>query len=274
MVSAMSWSNQLLFNLAQPLLRRNKQFQKHHSGQSCYIFGNGASLKGMDLARFSDRVSIGCNSLFVHKDFDKLDCRYYFLPAAFLFHRYRKYYGRWYRNYMGDLYREKVITHRNVSFFTSLSNWVGLRTDNLFYTHHFGSREWDLEQAHLDGRFSFMQGGMYAMVGLAFWMGFNRITLVGCDYAFSPRYGSHFFERGLGEKIESEGPPYGEDFFCECSKVMDLSILVPDGIQSDLIPFVEYSAYTGKPFQYQENTEIVSPHCLSLLAKQGYYKIF
>jgi len=267
-------SQQLLFYLAQPLIRRNRKFENRHAGQSCYVLGNGASLKGMDLARFSDRISIGCNSLFVHQDFNQLDCRYYFLPAAFLFHRYRKYYGSWQRNYMGDLYRKKVLAHSAVSFFTSLSNWVGLRADNLYYTHHFGSRAWDFGRASVDGHFSFMQGGIYAMIGLAFFMGFESITLVGCDYAFSPRYGSHFFEKGLGQKIEDEEEIYGGDFFSDCSKVLNLSIVVPDHIESKLMPRLEYSAYAKKPFRYRENTEIVARQDLEVLSKQGFYNIF
>lgn len=270
----MSWSDQLLFSLSQPLLLRNRQFENRHAGQSCYVFGNGASLKEMDLSSFSDRVSIGCNSLFLHKDFDKLDCRYYSLPAPFLFHRYRKYYGSWQRNYIGDLYRKKVITYPSVSFFTSLSNWVGLRADNLYYTHHFGSRAWDFDRIRLDERFSFMQGGMYAMVGLAFCMGFASVTLVGCDYAFSPRFGSHFFEKGLGEKIENEEAPYGGNFFNECMKLMDLSIIVPDGVRSELMPCLDYSAHAGKSLFYRENVEIVSQRDLDFLARQGCYNIF
>jgi hypothetical protein len=270
----MTLADQLLLCLAHPLLRRNFQFEGRHEGESCYVFGNGASLKGMDLSQFSDRISIGCNSLFLHKDFNKLDCQYYFLPAAFLFHRYRKYYGRWRRNYMGDLYREKILENPGVSFFTSLSNWVGLRTSNLYYTHHFGRRTWDFGQARLDGHFSFMQGAMYAMIGLAFWMGFKSITLVGCDYAFSPRYGSHFFEKGLGEKIENVEENYGGEFFSECAKVMNLSIMVPNGVQSKLMHWIEYSDHASKPFSYRENTEIVSWQDLELLAKQGAYNIF
>ena len=270
----MSWSDQLLLGLAQPLLRRNRQFENRHAGQSCYVFGNGASLKGMDLSGFADRVSIGCNSLFVHKDFDKLDCRYYFVSAPFIFYRYRKYYGRLQRNYLGELYREKIMAYPAVSFFTSLSNWGKLREDNLFYTHHFGSRTWDFGQARLDGRFSFMQGAIYAMVGLAHWMGITSITLVGCDYAFSPQYGSHFFEKAPSEKIENEEAPYGGNFFSECAKVMDLSIIVPDGVRSNLMPYVEYSAHAGKRHLYRENTEIVSQQDLGFFAKQGYYNIF
>lgn len=273
-MNEMSLSNQFLFQVAQPLLHRNRRFENRHAGQSCYVFGNGASLKGMDLACFSDRVSIGCNSLFLHKDFDKLDCRYYVLPAAFLFHRYRKYYGRLYRNYMGDLFRENVLAHPGVSFFTSLSNWIGLRAANLYYIHHFGSRGWDFEHVRLHKQFSFMQGAMYAMVGLAYCMGFTSITLVGCDYAFSPRYGFHFFEQGLGQKIEDDGAHYGGDFFGECAKLMDFSIIVPDGVRSELMPQVAYATHAGKPLMYRENAEIVSQHDLRLLAKQGYYNIF
>lgn len=273
-MSAMLRINQLLLGLARPLLRVNKQFENCHKGESCYVFGNGASLKGMDLSSFSDRISIGCNSLFVHKDFKKLDCRYYFLPATFLFHRYRKYYGRWYRNYMGDLYRAKILEHSDVSFFTSLSNWVGFRADNLYYTHHFGSRTWDIAQARPDGYFSFMQGGLYAMIGLAFYMGFESVTLVGCDYVYSPRYGSHFFENGLGERILNEESPYGGNFFSMCRQVMDLSVIVPDGVRSDLMPYKNYSSIADKPFVYRENVEIVSQQDLDLLAKQGYYNIF
>lgn len=273
-MTRMNWMDQSLFNLARPLLNRNTQFNNCHAGQECYIFGNGASLKGMDLAVFSDRIAIGCNSLFVHKDFEELDCRYYFLPASFLFHRYRKYYGRWYRNYMGDLYREKILANPGVKFFTSLSNWVGLRADNLYYTHHFGGIGWNFELARLDGQFSFMQGGLYAMVGLAFSMGFSSVTLVGCDYAFLPRHGSHFFEKGVGNKIESEDSTYGGSFFSECAKVITLTIITPDGMSSGLMPSLEYSCLAGKPTKYKENTEIVSAKDLDILANQGYYNIF
>jgi hypothetical protein len=227
----------------------------------------------MDLSSFSDQVSIGCNSLFVHKDFNKLNCLYYFLPAAFLFHRYRKYYGRWRRNYVGDLFRAKVLAHPEVSFFTSLSNWIGLRAKNLYYTHHFGARAWDFQHACLDGHFSFMGGGIYAMLGLAYLMGFKSVTLVGCDYAFSPSYGSHFFEKGPGKKIENEGLPYCGDFFSACAKVMDMSIIVPNGERSELMHYVNYSAHASKPFSYLENVEIVSQHDLGLLAMQGYYNV-
>jgi len=267
-------STQYILHLfAQPLLRRNEQFKNLHKGQSCYVFGNGASLKGMDLSCFSDRVSIGCNSLFVHQEFKKLDCRYYFLPAAFLFHRYRKYYGYWQRNYMGDLFQEKILSHTSVSFFTSLSNWVGLRANNLFFAHHFGYRGWDFGRANLDGYFSFMQGGIYAMIGLAYWMGFKSITLVGCDYAFSPRYSSHFFEKGTGQELQYKNVPYGGDFFLECAKVMDISIILPDGVSSKLMSNIEYSAHTGQPFGYRENTDIVSGHDLAFFAKQGSYNV-
>ena len=100
--------NAKLLEFCNLFLEKNKKFQNIHSEEECYIFGNGASLKSMDFEMFSDKVSIGSNSLFLHKDFNKLDCRYYALPTSFLFHRYRKFYNQWQRNYLGEMYKEKI----------------------------------------------------------------------------------------------------------------------------------------------------------------------
>ncbi|MCS6765710.1 MAG: hypothetical protein MO847_04430 [Candidatus Protistobacter heckmanni] len=270
----MQLKDQILWRLAQPQLKRNAAFKGRHQGESCYIFGNGASLKSMDLDRFSDRVSISCNSFFFHRDFGKLNCLYYHLPAAFLFYRYRKYYGAWYRNYIGDLFRRKIGENPKTRFFTSLSNCLNMRGENVYYTHHFGSRTWDFQKTALDGEFSFMQGGLYAMLGMAAYFGFTNAILVGCDYAFTPRYGSHFFEKGLGQPVYEDESPYGGDIFERCQERMDLTLLVPDGVQSNLMKTVSYSEYTGRPMEYKENLDIIDGHDLAYLAKQGYYNIY
>src|SRR3974390_1649101 len=151
----MRLTDRLLLRLSRRELSRNRPFKDLPKGESCYLFGNGVSLKSMDLRRFSDRLSIGCNSLFIHKDFASLDCRYYQIPGPFLFYRYRNYYGRRQRNCMGDLYREKIGEYPQTRFFTSLSNRFGVRGSRVHYTHHFGCREWQLDQCDLAGTFSF-----------------------------------------------------------------------------------------------------------------------
>lgn len=270
----MKLKDKLLLYAAQTELARNGRFKNLHKGESCYIFGNGVSLKSMDLKKFNDKISIGSNSLFVHKDFDKLDCRYYLIPAAFFCYPYRKFYGKFQRNYIGDLYREKIKEYKRTCFFTSLSNCLNMRGENIYYTHHFGHRDWSLDKCEMDGVFSFMGGATYAMLGTAIYMGFESAVLVGCDYTFAPRQSSHFFEKGKGlvEK-EINNDVYGL-LFEELQKRIDLTTILQVGMQSNILKYLEYEEYVKSPSNYLENTEIVDRKSLDYLHKQGLYKIY
>lgn len=269
----MKLSDKLLLSLSHPVLERNKRFKNLHRGQSCYLFGNGVSLKSMDLGRFSDKIAIGCNSLFVHKDFGKLDCRYYQIPATLTFYPYRRYYGKLQRNYIGDLYRKKIGENRRVNFFTSLSNILNMRGNNIYYTHHFGSRVRSLDKCEMDGVFSFMAGGTYAMLGTAIYMGFESAVLVGVDYTFTPRQSHHFFEKGQGFVHKEVDNVYGGLFEALQDRI-DLTTVVPNRMQSSLLKYVEYEKYTGASSIYSENMEVVDAESLAYLNKQGYYRIY
>ena len=40
-----------------------------HKGKTCYIFGDGPSIKYFDLSRFDDYIGISCGNQIFHKDF-------------------------------------------------------------------------------------------------------------------------------------------------------------------------------------------------------------
>lgn len=267
----MKIKDKITFYLAQNELSINKKFKNLHKGQSCYIFGNGVSLKSMEMEKYSDKISIGCNSLFVHKDFNKLDCRYYHLPASLLFYPYRTYVGKFQRNYIGALYRKKVKEYTNTHFFTSLSNSLNMRGDNISYLHHFGHKEWNYDLCEMDGVFSFMAGSIYAMLGSAVYMGFEHAVLVGCDYTFTPRYELHFFDKGMGN-VRFVEDLYCGLFFEETQKRIDLTTLTLGGVESAL-KYKSYNEYFGCELNYKENTEIIERASLELIHKQGYYNV-
>lgn len=268
----MKLTDKLLLYLSQAQLARNRKFKDLHKGESCYIFGNGISLKSMDLKKFKDKIAIGCNSLFIHNDFDKLDCRYYQIPPPWIYYPYYRYYGKFQRNYIGDLYRKKIKENKHTCFFTSLGNYFSMRGENIYYTHHFGSRDWNLDRCEMDGVFSFMLGATYAMLGTAVYMGFDSAVLVGCDYTFAPAQDFHFFEKGKGSVQKKLSSPYGI-LFDELRKQIDITTIVQTGMRSS-IKYVEYEKYMNCNSTYRENTEIVDKWCLDLLEKQGYYHIY
>lgn len=266
--------NKIFHLLTERIIKKNKKYRLAHKGEECFLVGNGASLKYYDLANFAQKISIGCNSLFVHKDFGQLNCAYYQLPAAFIFHRYRRYYNSLMRNYLADIYKEQVKLNKNTLFFTNVANYFSSKYSNVSYEYHYGHRGYDVEFIDMADCFSFMQGGLYAMIGTAIYMGFDKAILVGCDYAHSPQYGRHFFEFGEGVRLDSDVNNDNFHLFMDaCKELIDISVITPNGIGCDRLHYQEYTSYTGKCQHYLENTEIVSPKHLQLLHAQGFYAI-
>ena len=55
------------------LVSKNIKFKDKYINQSCYIIGNGQSLKYFDLKKFSKNKTLTCGWMYLHKDYKKLD---------------------------------------------------------------------------------------------------------------------------------------------------------------------------------------------------------
>jgi hypothetical protein len=257
--------NRLLRGVSRPLLARNAQFKNRHQGETCYIVGNGASIKNMELGAFSDHVAIGLNMLCLHQEYRALDLRYHVFAEPLILYPYVKnpYTGRYQPNVFGALFREAFSQHPDVALFTSLSNVLGHRFRRVFYLYHFGQREVRREICDIAGAFSFMWGSLYAGIGLAINMGFSKAVLVGCDYAFSPRAEGHFYAAGPPVRSDRYDNMYAR-LFDEAAGSIDLS-LVTDVGESRWLPSRTYSDYTGRPLRYRENTELICADYINML---------
>lgn len=59
-------------------LEKIKRFKNIHSGERCFILGNGPSLESLDFASLSDEVTFTFNQLTRNPDFSKLKTNYHF----------------------------------------------------------------------------------------------------------------------------------------------------------------------------------------------------
>jgi hypothetical protein len=267
----MTFFNKILLLLSKQKLRRNKRFKGIHSGESCYIFGNGVSLKYFDLKEFNDRVSIGCNMLFTHRNVNELNLKYYYMGHTFLFYKYWKnpYSFKYQRNMLGPLYRKKIKLNSHAEYFTSLSNCFGLKGANINYLHHFGTLHSRLKSVDFTNSFSSMDGGLDGMLGIAIYMGFKDIILVGCDYLSFPKMYWHFFESGESLDWNNDEVPKKE-LLLSAKKEADIKILTVDNnYKSDILPCMTYHELTNKRPVYKENTQLVSDNDLMFLDKTG-----
>lgn len=254
-------------SLLSPALAKNKKFLNLHENETCYIIGNGGSLKYMNLESFNDHIAIGINHLCLHKDLNKLNLKYYVLVESFFLYPYCKnpYTKKYQRNVLGDLFKMSFPKDSEINLFVSLTNYFGHKFKNIQYLYHFGHRNPDIKFQDLSSIFSFMSGGLHAAVGLAIYLGFKKAILVGCDYTFSPVSNGHFYAFGTPKRSGKDYNNY-KDLFEVSTKTIDLSIITDFG-KSNSLPFQTYEEFTGKSLKYQENNELIKEEYLEMLRK-------
>jgi len=255
----MNLMNRMLLKTFSRTLKKNTKFKDVHKGKSCYIFGNGASLKYYDLKLFSDKASIGCNVLFAHKDLKDLNLKYYYVGHPLLFHKFWKnqYSKRYEKNKLGAFYRKNMALFPETQYFTSLSNYFGIQGDNINYVYHFGQADELSVDNQMDEVFSMMQGSLMGMIGVAVYLGYTDITLVGCDYTFAPKMQGHFYERGP-EKSREGSAFLGKTLNLIKDKVTIRTITPNEEFRGDVLPSMTYKALMGDDPVYKDNNKILS----------------
>lgn len=181
-------------------LNRNKKFQNLYTDKECYLFGNGGSIKYLDLNNFKDKHSIVINWMFLHKDFKKLN-----IVADFTLHPY----------YFSPIYRSPFS--KKISFakpgkemlnlgrfnydhpvFICESNYHFIKKENIYYIKYKRGSSFLDNKFLLHKEFSMSQNSLYAGIGIAQYFGFKKINLIGFDYISEKSINGHFYEKGHG----------------------------------------------------------------------------
>lgn len=257
--------NNLLKYAFDPILKKNKVFKDKHAGETCYIFGNGASINFMNLGQFNDYPAIGLNLLCLHNDMRLLNLLYYVAIEPFGFYPFFKnpYIKKYQKNIIGRLFKQAFFQYSDIPLFTSISNIIIGGLTKSYYVHHFNHTNPDVNKVNLDGIFSFMSGAFSAGIGLAIYLGFKKAILIGCDYTFSPSNVEHFYGNGPLTKVERKENVYG-DLFKAVENVIELSVITDGGV-SPWIKSQNYEDFTGEKMYYKKNTDIVKPEYLDMI---------
>ena len=269
--------NPLIYKMSRPVLLKNEKYRDIHKGESCYIFGNGSSIKYFDLEQFSDRISIGCGLLFLHKDFDKINAQYYYTGHPFFYYPIwiNPYSLEFEKNTLGPIYKSNIYNNRDVHFFASLTNYFGLNGDNVNFVYHFNEPFNERNGWDLSSKFSFSEGSLTSMIAMALYMGFEDITLVGCDYTTSPTLWGHFYEYGKRPSRENE-IIYAKDAINAASRISKIqSIVIDKQFKGDIVDVIDYKDHTNMDIEYKENHEILDHSVLTKLSNTNMgYNIF
>ena len=265
------------FLLLYPLIKRNRKFKNKHLNAECYIIGNGKSLKYYNLNEFSDKITIGIGSIFLHKDFEKLNIKYYFEGHPFFYYKFWKnpYSNKLEKNLLGKLHIKKIIENKRIIFFTNLTNFLSIYKKNLYFLFHFGEQFKSFDDCKIEKNFTTLSSGLAGALGIAINMGFKKITLIGCDYCMYPRAIGHFYEKNV---FNDDFEPNFEnnELLKQAQKKAIIDLIIPDNsYKGQILEAHLYKDYTGKNIKYEENNNLVEIYYLNLLDKSNMeYKIF
>lgn len=262
----------LIYQASSHVLGKVRKFHNIHKGESCYIFGDGISLKSMDLHLFSDKQAIAGNYVPFHNEFVALNCSYGVVCAPYFFSPIGGY-NSVKKNYllgMSNLYREVVKQFPDKNFFIHLSNYPFIRTDNLYFMYK-DIPDNRLPADFISKRINCFSGVLNTSILLAIYLGFDHVYLAGCDYTHVPSRTLHWYEKGRG--VLCEQPNYQKEFFEVTKEFIDITTITIDGT-SDFINAVTYKEYTGCDPVYRENTELADERYLKMLATWPGYSIY
>lgn len=264
----------LLVPVAKPLLSKIHQYKDRHKGESCYLMGDGVSLKWFDLAAFSGKTTIPCGFIPFHKEFQKLNVSYIIQAETWWFYPLQWTTSppiKMVRNNIQKMYREELVNcNQNIEFFINLSNYPTLRKPNITYMYRdiYDDR---LPSDFITRQINAFQGSLRNSILMAIYMGFDHCYLVGFDYTHVPSRNLHWHEKGPG--IFSPHVDYNKEFFEIAKEFIDITTITLDGT-SDFINAVTYKEHAGVEPKYRENTELVDDRYLKVLATWPGYNIY
>lgn len=254
-------------------VERNVKFKNIHKGETCIIFGNGASLKYYDLNAIPQTVAISCSFGLLDRRFKNLNVKYNIFSDSYWFYPivFNDYTDAIQKNYTDNIFKKIISRNKKVEHFVSLTNSLSFlkRPSNVYYWHHFGLK--DFSSVDLAGKFSTNSCALDIMLGLARYMGFSKAVLLGCDYLCAPKMEGHFYTNAV--------PVFGKDDTEYAKRVQksvgDLDVLVvcPRGVKSNFFQSTSFEEYFGVTEIYQPNNEIIEMADLALLQKAADKKL-
>ena len=264
-----------LYKIANPILSKVTRFKNKHEGETCYIFGDGVSIKYFDLSLFSDKISFSLGKIQYHKDFRFLNCKYCLMLEPYYFYPYFRLkmppHTLW-RNNIQKIYRKFINYNKDINFFINFSNYPLLwnsKVDYLFYKFPDQNFKFE-EECNLNGVDVF-KGSLRSAITLAIYMGFKEIFLVGCDYTHEKARNRHWYEKGEGT-MRPDGE-YDKKFFNIATKYLKITTITLQG-KGNVLPGISYIDYTKKEPKYSENIYLSNISNLKTFAEWPGYKIF
>jgi len=183
----------LLYRNNSKLLQRNKNIQNSFDGKRCFIFFTGTSVADFNFNLIKNEPVIACGASVFHKDFKKCNVVGYFDPAAWeprsllyfdivfsAVYRSVKKGCNIFLHTTAYPYRNEILSYREQDTYYIGSDGNYLSSEDI---------KSDLHELN-----NIQEGSISSALGIASYMGFKEIYLLGADYLTDPPVYGHFYD--------------------------------------------------------------------------------
>jgi hypothetical protein len=248
-----------------------KKFKDIHKGETCYIFGDGPSVKWFDYNSFTNHIGFSCGKQIFHKDFDKLNIKYYTIPEPFLFYPKFLQPYKYLRNFdkLTKHLKKEMQKYNKINFFVNLTNLGFINGSNIHFIHRL---LYPNHQAFSKTNIDPFSGSFYTCLTLAYHMGFKKVYLIGHDaWTIKKISSQRWFEFGKG-KVKKI-PKFIEDPYIKfLNNYMEIISIInsndPINVKS-----ISYEKFSGKNPSYLENDQLTSIKNLKIFDNYPLYNV-
>ncbi len=263
----------LFWKFHKPFVKKNKTFKNKHLGETCFIFGNGGSLKYYDIDELPNNPSIVCSYSLTDNRFKKMNVKYLtltdsYLLYPFLFNTY-PHIRKFQINKIKKIFWDSIRGYnKDIIIFTSLTNIYAsfLKRLNINFFHHFGKK--NSNSFDLSGNFSTCQSSVDIMLGMAQYMGFSKAIIMGCDYLGTPTRLGHFYsdyEPFYASECHEETYSHFRQRVKVVAKDIETLVILPEGVTSPDFNYDSYENYFGLKKIYRNNFDFIDQKYIELL---------
>jgi hypothetical protein len=175
------------------IIKNNKKIQNCYSGQRCFILFTGTSIKDYNFDVIKNEKVIASGMAFLHKNFDKCNTVAYFNPGPWeprsLLHL----------DFISSCIYRNTNKGCNIFFDTTaypyISQVISFRSDDTYFLSNNGNYisssdiKFDLHKFN-----NIQEGSLSCALGMAAYMGFKQIYLLGQDFLSDPVIYGHFYD--------------------------------------------------------------------------------
>ena len=273
----MKYIKNLFFHFFKNILKKNLKFKNVAKKKECIILANGASIKHYNLKKFSNYDVITTSMMYLHKDFKYLnivaDCEI----APFILYKFWRnpYSKKIEKNMKFEMLKKSKRFNFSHPYFLSLTNFFSnIKQKNFYYLYDFGENRFQ-SNIDLSNKFSYLSGSLFCMIGIAKYMGYKKIIVIGTDYLLDTPIIGHFYEKESQTVYKKAFDDTELKFFERIKKFIDIEIIAPKNYTSKIFKCLNYEIFFKDKEIKKKNYDIVSNENLKLLDSiKMEYRIF